>query len=80
MRIGDEIKLSITDHGMGIAPNNLQQIFTQFYRVARSSHTQGTGLGLYIAKEIIDAHSGRIWAESEEGKGSIFHVQFPIEH
>jgi PAS domain S-box-containing protein len=79
IRIGDEIKISTLDHGMGIPSNNLQQVFTQFYRVARSSHKQGTGLGLYIAKEIIDAHSGRIWVESEEGKGSVFHVRFPIE-
>ena len=79
IRIGDEIKISTLDHGMGIPPDNLQQIFTQFYRVARSSHKQGTGLGLYIAKEIMDAHSGRIWVESEEGKGSVFHVRFPME-
>jgi len=76
--IGDEIQVSILDHGMGIAPGNLEKIFTQFYRVIRSSQTQGTGLGLYIAKEIMDAHSGKIWVESEVGKGCVFHVQFPI--
>ncbi|MEI9806986.1 MAG: ATP-binding protein [Bacteroidota bacterium] len=44
-----------------------------------SSKIEGLGLGLYISKEIMENHNGRIWAESEEGKGSVFHIEFPIE-
>lgn len=79
IRLGDEIRISVTDKGMGISAQHLDKIFNQFYRVPKSSHTQGTGLGLYISKEIIEGHSGKIWAESEEGQGSTFHILFPIE-
>jgi PAS domain S-box-containing protein len=78
--IGDEIKLSVTDQGIGIGKENLERIFTQYYRTALSEKkAEGMGLGLYIAKEIIDAHGGRIWVESEAGKGSVFYIAFPIE-
>jgi PAS domain S-box-containing protein len=77
---GDEIQLSITDEGIGITPDSLEQIFTQYYRTSLSEKkAEGMGLGLYIAKEIVDAHSGRIWVESEVGKGSVFYIAFPIE-
>lgn len=78
--LGDEIQLSVTDEGIGISGENLKQIFTQYYRTAISEKkAEGMGLGLYIAKEIVDAHSGRIWVESELGKGSTFFIAFPIE-
>lgn len=79
IRLGDQIKISVEDKGMGIPAHHLDKIFNQFYRVPKSSHTQGTGLGLYISKEIIEGHIGKIWAESEDGKGSTFHILFPIE-
>jgi PAS domain S-box-containing protein len=79
IRLGDQIKISIKDEGMGIPPQHLDKIFNQFYRIARSSNTRGMGLGLYIAKEIIDAHVGKIWAESGGGKGSVFYILLPIE-
>lgn len=78
-KIGDQIQISIHDEGVGIAAQHLDKIFNQFYRVARTSSTQGLGLGLYIAKEIMEGHLGKIWAESKEGKGSTFHLSFPIE-
>lgn len=77
---GDDVRISITDQGIGIAKEHLEEIFSQFYRVAAGSNAaKGMGLGLFIAREIIQAHSGIIWAESEPGKGAVFHVQFPIE-
>jgi signal transduction histidine kinase len=74
-----EIELRIADHGIGIRPEELSRVFGLFYRspdrLARD--VGGMGLGLYITKEIIDRHSGRIWAESEVGKGTTFHVGLP---
>jgi PAS domain S-box-containing protein len=78
--MGDEIQISFRDKGPGIAPEDLRQIFNQYYQAfSQRGKGRGVGLGLYIAKEILEAHSGRIWAESEVGKGSVFYVVFPIE-
>jgi len=80
IRIGDQVRVSIADQGIGIPGQHLDKIFNQFYRVSDTSKTtKGMGLGLFISKEIIEGHLGKIWAESEEGKGSTFHFQFPVE-
>jgi two-component system sensor histidine kinase VicK len=73
--------VSIKDQGMGIPKSNLAKIFERFYRVdkARTRKLGGTGLGLAIAKEIIEAHEGRIWADSQEGKGTTIYFTLPIE-
>jgi PAS domain S-box-containing protein len=79
MRFGDQVRISVQDWGMGISPKNLDKIFNRFYRASRSSaQTEGMGLGLYISREIVEGHRGRIWVESEEGKGSIFNIDCPI--
>ncbi|ODJ57930.1 PAS domain-containing sensor histidine kinase [Brochothrix thermosphacta] len=80
-RQGDEIKVSIRDQGMGIPADNLEKIFQRFFRVdkARSRAMGGTGLGLAISKEMIDAHGGRIWAESTEEKGTIISFTLPYD-
>ncbi|MFJ7828163.1 cell wall metabolism sensor histidine kinase WalK [Psychrobacillus sp. NPDC096623] len=66
------LKVMISDDGMGIPSENVDRVFDRFYRVdrARARSMGGTGLGLAIAREMIEAHGGRIWAESEEGHGT----------
>ena len=68
----DSIRVEIEDNGKGIAQKDLSKIFERFYRTdsSRNSRTGGSGLGLAIAKKIMDEHGGRIWAESELGKGT----------
>jgi len=79
-RLGDEVKISISDQGKGIAKEYLDDIFTQFYRVAsKDNQTEGLGLGLYLCKEYVEAHHGKIWAESEVGKGTRIHLTLPIK-
>lgn len=75
-----EIECSISDNGVGIPKNQQKRVFQKFFRgtnVVRKD-TEGTGLGLFIAKNIIDAHGGKIWFSSEEGKGTTFYWTLPI--
>lgn len=77
--LGDLVQVSVADEGPGIPASEQTQIFNQFYRVSTDDQTKkGTGLGLYISKEIMEAHEGKIWVESEPGKGATFHISFPI--
>ncbi len=78
---GDAVMLSVEDQGPGIAPADRERLFTKFFRAddAVTRKTPGTGLGLAICKDIVDAHGGRIWAESEPGKGAVFKVRLPRE-
>lgn len=77
---GDKIICSVQDFGDGIDRNEQDKIFERFYRVSGNNmHTfPGLGLGLYIAKEIIYRHKGKIWVESEKGSGSIFYFELPV--
>lgn len=76
----DEVVLTVSDTGIGIPRADQPRIFERFYRVdvGRSREVGGTGLGLSIAKHLVDAHGGRIWVESEVGRGSQFHFSVPI--
>lgn len=73
--------ISVKDEGMGIPRDKVEKIFERFYRVdkARTRQLGGTGLGLAIAREMVEAHGGRIWAESEEGKGTTIYFTLPYD-
>jgi signal transduction histidine kinase len=72
------VKVSVTDYGQGIPENKLTHLFERYYRVDETAqHVSGLGLGLYICKEIIDRHEGKIGVESEMGKGTTFWFSIP---
>ena len=77
---GRHLVVSIRDTGEGIPAESLPHIFERFYRVdsSRTRREGGTGLGLAIVKQIIEAHGGRVWVESQLGKGSTFYVAIPV--
>ncbi len=79
-RSGGEILFSVSDSGPGIPADRLQRIFDEFYRVDVSANRKhsGFGLGLAICKRFVEAHEGRIWAESKEGVGSTFYFTVPL--
>lgn len=74
-----EAIFSVKDTGMGIPKNEQKRIFTKFYRSTQAMKAEavGSGLGLYMTKNIIEAHKGRVWFKSREGKGSIFYFSLP---
>ncbi len=71
------VRFAVRDTGTGIPADEVSRIFERFYRVDKSRAGSGTGLGLSIAKHIIEAHQGKIWAESVEGQGSTFYFTIP---
>ncbi len=73
-----EIVVSVTDQGMGIPPEDVDHLFERFYRARGEQKAEGLGLGLYIARILVEAHGGRIWVESEHGKGSTFSFTLPV--
>jgi PAS domain S-box-containing protein len=76
----DQMVFTVVDTGIGIAPVDLPRIFEKFYRGGQkeAKKRQGTGLGLAIVKSIADRHRGRVWVESQLGKGSAFHLAIPF--
>ena len=75
----DHLLVSFSDQGPGIPEIYLPNIFERFYRVPSDHTSKGSGLGLYICNQIVMAHHGKIWVESEVDKGTIFYIQLPIE-
>jgi signal transduction histidine kinase len=74
------VDVAVADTGPGIAPEHLPRLFERFYRVdsGRSRDEGGTGIGLAIARSVVEAHGGRIWAESQPGRGSTFTFELPV--
>ena len=76
--LGERARVSVADHGIGIAPDALPRVFDRFYRTADAEQdAEGLGLGLHITKVLVEAHGGRIIVESERGHGSTFSVELP---
>ncbi|MCM2304353.1 MAG: GAF domain-containing sensor histidine kinase [Elusimicrobia bacterium] len=76
---GEFVMVSVSDDGIGIPPEDREKVFERFYRAGNRSEVNapGTGLGLAIAREVVDKHGGKIWLESELGKGTTFHFVVP---
>jgi len=78
-RVGDEVVVSVEDQGIGIPPDKIDRIFDRFFRLENGrAAARGHGLGLYIARGIVERHGGRIWVESRPGEGSRFSFTLPV--
>ncbi|MCA9339161.1 PAS domain S-box protein [Candidatus Saccharibacteria bacterium] len=79
----EHVKVSVKDSGIGIPPEDVSHLFQKFYRIDNSSTREigGTGLGLYLCRRLVEVMGGRIWVESDYGKGSTFFVEIPrLDH
>ncbi len=75
---GREIRIVVADEGVGIPPEDIPRLFDKFFRASTSSGIAGTGIGLYLADQLVRLHNGRIEVRSEVGRGSIFSVHLPL--
>ena len=78
-RQGDDAVVSVSELGVGLPATDLPKLFQRFFRASTHGAVNGTGLGLYNARLLIEAHGGRIWAESEPGRGSQFHFALSLD-
>jgi PAS domain S-box-containing protein len=78
-RDGDRVRLSVRDHGIGIALADQERIFERFARAVPSQNYGGLGLGLWIVRQFVDALEGRVWVVSAPGQGALFTVELPLE-
>jgi len=76
---GDRCMITVEDNGIGFDQSYSEKIFQIFQRLQSRGESEGTGIGLAIAGRIVERHGGRIWAESEVGKGSVFYFSIPVE-
>jgi two-component system sensor histidine kinase VicK len=78
-REANEVHITVKDSGKGIKQNDMRRLFTSFEQLEKAVESKGgTGLGLAISKEIVNCHNGKIWAESEFGKGTTIHFTLPV--
>jgi signal transduction histidine kinase len=79
--IGDSIEIDVSDHGSGVAPEDCERIFEKFYRGRHGATlaVRGTGLGLAVARQLVEAHAGTIGVRSTLGRGSTFWLRLPID-
>jgi signal transduction histidine kinase len=78
IRVNGEVKVSVADTGPGIAPDDRERVFEEFQQTASGlERREGTGLGLALSRRLVELHGGRIWLESELGKGSTFVFTLP---
>jgi signal transduction histidine kinase len=78
--LGNQVVVCVSDQGSGIAPEDIPHVFDRFYRAKEASRTtKGTGLGLYLAKAVIEAHHGRIWVDPRPGDGARICFSLPRE-
>jgi signal transduction histidine kinase len=77
---GDQVLVKVQDEGVGLSAEDLTRIFDRFERVNTSSPNKGLGLGLWITKQIVEAHCGTVLVDSEIGRGSTFSVRLPLRH
>jgi signal transduction histidine kinase len=78
-RVGEFVKLTVSDKGIGISPEDQRKVFERFFRSGEiQKHYPGMGIGLYICEQIVKNHGGTIWVNSEKGKGSTFSFTIPI--
>ena len=77
---GDNLEVSVGDTGVGIPEREQKRVFQRFFRASnvRTLDTEGSGLGLYLLKNIVEAHGGKVWFQSEEGKGTTFYFTLPV--
>ncbi len=75
----DRFTISVTDHGVGIPPEHRPHIFDRFFQAHAETHLSGLGLGLFISRQIVELHGGRIWAEFPSAGGTRFVVELPVE-
>jgi two-component system sensor histidine kinase VicK len=78
--VGEFLRFAVSDRGLGIAPSERRRIFEKFYRVDpdMTGGIGGTGLGLYICRELVRRVKGRLWVEPNDGPGSVFYVEIPF--
>jgi two-component system sensor histidine kinase SenX3 len=80
--VENNVEIQVVDHGMGVAPEDCERIFEKFYRGKHGATlaVRGTGLGLAVARQLVEAHGGTIGVRSRAGQGSTFWVRLPIAH
>jgi signal transduction histidine kinase len=76
-RVDDAIRLTVDDRGVGMTEDEVQRVFEKFYRSDSVRHIEGTGLGMFITKQLVERHGGQIWLRSAPGEGTAVHVELP---